>query len=70
MSCAIAVAYTDDWTDACNATNLDVAGHASAIFEGCEDGGNGKVVGKVPFIMPNCPADVQIIHTNKESPWR
>lgn len=64
----MAIYYTDDWSDSCSATLDDVQGHASAIFEACEDGSLGTVGGYVPFAVPNCPAYIQISHTNGQPP--
>ncbi|KAI9749029.1 MAG: hypothetical protein M4579_007031 [Chaenotheca gracillima] len=66
--CALSISYDQDWNDDCKATMKDVDDHASAIFEGCQDPGNGKVGGRVAFGPPNCPGQIEIIHTGGEPP--
>ena len=39
-------------------------GHARAIFDSCSNGGMGKVGGRVPLNVANCPAQVEIIKTD------
>ncbi|KAI0455002.1 hypothetical protein F5B21DRAFT_219438 [Xylaria acuta] len=66
MTCAINIRYHEDWTDACTATLGDVLDHATSIFHKCTNGQlgeAGRCGGHVPFTVPDCPGDVQIIHT-------
>ncbi|KAL9598124.1 MAG: hypothetical protein Q9219_004680 [cf. Caloplaca sp. 3 TL-2023] len=67
-SCALAIYYKADWTDDCKATLKDVDDYALAIFEGCQNPGNGKVGGKADFKIDNCPAQIEIIKTDGQPP--
>lgn len=67
-SCTLAVYYLEDWTDDCKATRKDIDDYASAIFEGCQDPGNGKVGGKSQFGLANCAAQIEIITTSGDLP--
>ncbi len=55
------------WAD-CNATLKDVDDHVSAIFEKCQNPGNGKVWGKVDFLKDKCKAQIEIITTSGQPP--
>lgn len=68
QTCALAIYYTGDWSNACKGNLGDVAAHASAIFEQCADGGLGTVGGHVDFSVGNCPAQIEIIRTSGEPP--
>jgi hypothetical protein len=57
----LAIHYQEDWTDDCHATSKDVDDYASAIFERCQNPGNGKVAGKVDFVRGKCKAQIEII---------
>lgn len=67
-SCALAIYYQEDWTDDCKATKKDIDDYASAIFEGCQNPGNGKVGGKSQFKMDKCAAQIEVITTSGEPP--
>ncbi|KAL8885017.1 MAG: hypothetical protein Q9205_005625 [Flavoplaca limonia] len=62
-SCALAIYYGEDWTEDCKATMKDVDDYASAIFESCQNPGNGKVGGKADFKIDKCPAQIEVIKT-------
>ncbi|KAI1125564.1 hypothetical protein F5Y10DRAFT_294542 [Nemania abortiva] len=68
-TCAINVRYHGDWTDACKAIVGDILDHAMSILRKCTNGQlgeAGRCGGHVPFIVSDCPGDVQIIHTDVE----
>ena len=67
-SCALAIYYLEDWTDDCKATMKDIDDYASAIFEGCQNPGNGKVGGKSQFGLDNCAAQIEVITASGEPP--
>ncbi|KAL9100750.1 MAG: hypothetical protein Q9163_003917 [Psora crenata] len=67
-SCALAIYYQEDWTDDCKATLKDIGDYASAIFQGCQSPGNGKVGGKSQFGMDKCAARIEVIGTSGEPP--
>ena len=67
-SCALAIYYLEDWTDDCKATMKDIDDYASAIFEGCQNPGNGKVGGKSQFGLANCAAQIEVITASGEPP--
>ena len=67
-SCALAIYYLEDWTQDCKATIKDIDDYASAIFEGCQDPGNGKVGGKSQFGLANCAAQIEVITASGELP--
>lgn len=64
----MAINYKQDWSDACKATLKDVDDHVGAIFEKCQNPGNGKVGGKVAFVKGNCGAQIEIIKTAGRAP--
>lgn len=51
--------YLENWTDECTATKGEVFDHALVVLTACQDGGN--VGGHVPFGVPNCPAEIQLV---------
>lgn len=66
MTCAVNVRYHKDWKDDCKANKGDIMDHAMSIFRKCTDGRlgkSGRCGGRVPFTVPNCPGDIEIIHT-------
>ncbi|KAK6832894.1 hypothetical protein PG987_007588 [Apiospora arundinis] len=69
QSCAVNVFYHEDWDSNCNATVGDVLDYAKSILRRCNDGllgPSGRCEGQVSFMLPNCPADIQILHTTTD----
>ncbi|KAK6848838.1 hypothetical protein PG995_012671 [Apiospora arundinis] len=69
QSCAVNVFYHEDWDSNCNATVGDVLDYAKSILRRCNDGllgPSGRCEGQVSFMLPNCPADIQIVHTTTD----
>jgi hypothetical protein len=65
-SCAIQVYYLGDWKNY-HATYTDIYANAEMIFEGCQHSGLRTVDGYVPFSLINCPANIDIVHTEDKS---
>jgi len=67
-SCALAIYFTDDWTDDCKFTLKDVDDYSTMITEKCSTGNNDKIGGQAPITMGGCSGQVQIMMTGGQPP--